>query len=51
MGDKGGKKDKDKQKKQHDKKTQGKEQRQADKTRPPAQAPLARQAQAAARQG
>ena len=49
MGDKGGKKDKDKQQKQHDKKAQGKEQRQVDRMRPPAGEPLPRQTAAASR--
>ena len=47
MGDKGGKKDKDKQQKQHDKRAQTKEQRLADKGRPPVAAPPLRQTRAA----
>ena len=47
MGDKGGKKDKEKQQKQHDQRAQGKEQRLVDKARPPVVAPLARRTVAA----
>ena len=47
MGDKGGKKDKDKQQKQQDKRAQGKAQRQVEKWRPSAASPSVRQAQAA----
>ena len=48
MGDKGGKKDKEKNQQQHVKKTQDKEQQRLDKVRPSASAPLGRQPLAAA---
>jgi hypothetical protein len=47
MGDKGGKKDKEKHQKQQEKKTQGREQRLVDKGRPSVVAPSGRQTQAA----
>ena len=48
MGDKGGKKDKEKSQQQHVKKTQDKEQQRLDKARPSSSSPSARQPVAAA---
>ena len=50
MGDKGGKKDKEKHQKQHEKKAQGKEQRLVDKGRPSVASPPVRQTRAASTQ-
>ena len=47
MGDKGGKKDKDKQQKQQEKRVQGKEQRLVDKVRPSVAPASIRQTKAA----